>query len=269
MTIRLSDDEHSALKEMAGREGLSLSEYVRTLLNAAINPTYSPVAPDLDLTPPETISLHDRQVLVLLHRILGHVLPQGANGPEGDLEYQMERVKVLENGFTGEYWREVAGFYPELPKSTSHQLMEILDMFRAIKASLDRLSQSGFALNPDAVSGLSFNGFDHNDSHEGRLGDYTKFLMETGRWTELREQFEAIDGGNSHLPMLATYQRMLAEYRRIMASRNPGDPFSRLYLSVEELAQIHQASFHPSWPNKGKKIVLDDESSPALKFPTE
>jgi hypothetical protein len=45
------------------------------------------------------------------------------------------------------------------------------------------------------------------------------------RWTELKPQLERHDHGNSHMRMLDTYLRMLAEYRRIMDTRERG--FSR------------------------------------------
>jgi len=61
------------------------------------------------------------------------------------------------------------------------------------------------------------------------------------RWSELKRN----DDGNSHLLMLDTYMRMLAEYRRIMDGRRRG--LDRHYLlTLDELQQIAEARVHPS-----------------------
>ena len=85
----------------------------------------------------------DRQVLSLLHRILARVLPEDANDVDGDLEYQLKRAKILEEGFAGEYWLEVAGFSTELSKRDCGRVSDILQMFRIITFSIDHLQNDG------------------------------------------------------------------------------------------------------------------------------
>lgn len=52
---------------------------------------------------PETTRIADRQTLSMLHRTLARVLPEDANDDDGIAAYQLERARVIESGFTGEY----------------------------------------------------------------------------------------------------------------------------------------------------------------------
>lgn len=79
------------------------------------------------------------------------------------------------------------------------------------------------------------------------MADYVEFQMRgADRWTELRPQLERNDGGNSHFPVLDTYMRMLAEYRRIMDGCERRFDRMDYVLSQEELQQIRDARVHPS-----------------------
>ncbi len=79
------------------------------------------------------------------------------------------------------------------------------------------------------------------------MASYVEFLMRDGeRWTELQPQLERNDRGNSHMPMLDTYLRMLSEFRRIMDSRKRGVRRLDYLLSLEELERIADAQVHPS-----------------------
>ena len=247
IAIRLTEHEHAAVKRAAEEEGVTLSDFVRTAVYAALPASQRPDAMRGGEVPsPDSIPLKERQQLVLLHRILAHVLPEDANGYEGDREYQMQRAEVMEKGFTGEYHMEVAGFSQELSKADSVLLMDILDMFRFITASREQLAEEGISLDPQVEYDLTFSGFDFHDPLEAQMAEYTEYLMDNDRWTELREQFESEDHGNSHTPMLAVYRRMLGEYRTIMSTRQPGSLGRRLKLSAKELTQIHYATIHPS-----------------------
>jgi hypothetical protein len=78
------------------------------------------------------------------------------------------------------------------------------------------------------------------------LGAYTKYVVGDGRW---REQADAIEreGGNSHFPVLPTYQRMLVAFDPIWEKRVRDSSLSfedRMYLDVEELAAIYAASLY-------------------------
>jgi uncharacterized protein YfbU (UPF0304 family) len=249
MNIRVEDRIRDQLKEMADAEGITLSEYVRDLVMAAIVPVYQPPVDHGDEPAPETMRIADRQVLSLLHRILARVLPEDANDDDGDEDYQLERARVIEAGFTGEYWKEVAGFRAELSKRDCDRVLDILDMFRVITFSIARLKKQGTTVSEDAAHALEFRGFDHNDGLEGHMASYVKHLMSDDRWTELQPQLDSNDGGNSHHRMFSIYLRMLAEYRRIMDGRGRGFHRDDYLLSMDELEQIAAAQVHPA--NRG------------------
>ena len=244
LNIRVEDRIRDQLKELADAEGVSLSEYVRDLLMAVVVPVFEREVEPGDEPPPETMRLADRQVLAMLHRILARVLPEDANDADGDADFQLERARLIEWGFTGEYWREVAGFRTELSKRDCDRVLDILDMFRVITYSIKRLEEQGTPVSESCV--LEFQGFDFRDGLEGHMASYVKFLMSDGRWGELQPQVDRNDGGNSHHRMLDTYLRMLAEHRRIMDSRGRGFRRDDYLLSLEELEQIAAARIHPS-----------------------
>lgn len=270
LNIRVDDRVRDQLKELADDQGVSLSEYVRDLAMEAVVPVYESKVEHGAEPPAESMRIADRQVLSLLHRILARVLPEDANDVDGDLEYQLMRAKVLEEGYTGEYWYETAGFSTELSKRDCDRVSDILQMFRIITFSIDHLAQEGSPISEKLAYQLTFQGFDHNDSLEGHMASYVDFLMRDGeRWTELRPQLERNDNGNSHLRVLDTYMRMLAEYRRIMDSRERG--FSRLdyLLSDDELEQIADARVHPSNRRHFRSVTRYDGDAALIKMPSE
>lgn len=246
LNIRVEDRVRDQLKEMADDRGVTLSEFIRDLLMEAVVPVYEREVEHGDEPAPESMRIVDRQVLSLLHRILGRVLPEDANDVDGDLEYQLMRASILEAGFTGEYWYEVAGFNTELSKRDCGRVSDILQMFRIITYSIDHLSKEGTPVDEQLAFELEFEGFDHSDALEGHMASYVDFLMRDDRWTELKPQLERNDNGNSHHRMLDTYLRMLSVYRRIMDSRERGSSRLDYLLSQEELEQVAAARIHPS-----------------------
>ena len=246
LNIRVEDRIRDQLKEMADAEGVTLSEYARDLIMAAVVPIHQSPERHGDLPAPDTMRTFDRQVLSLLHRILARVLPEDSNDVDGTAEDQLERARVIESGFTAEYWYEVAGFRPELSKRDCGRVLDILDMFRSITFSIQRLEKQGTTVDEDTAYGLEFRGFDHNDGLEHHMASYVEHLMADGRWSELRPQLDNNDGGNSHRRMLDIYMRMLAEYRRILDGRNRGFHPDDYLLSMAELEQIAAARVHPS-----------------------
>lgn len=248
LNIRVDDRVRDALKERADGEGVTLSELVRDLLMEAVVPVYNePDGKHGDEPAPESIRIVDRQTLALLHRILAQVLPDDHPGEEGTPSDQLERAKVLEQGYTGEYWREVAGFSTELSKRDCGRVTDILEMFRNITYSFDQLEEDGTVVDEKLKSGLVFRGFDQNDALEVHMAGYVAFQMrEDHLWRELRPQIERTDNGNSHAPVLDMYLRMLSEYRRIMDSRERGAGRWDYHLSLDDLELIFTAQTHPS-----------------------
>ena len=158
-------------------------------------------------------------MLSLLHRILARVLPDDANDTDGDREYQLERAKILEEGFAGEYWLEVAGFSTELSKRDCDRVSDILQMFRIITFSIDHLDQDGVPVDRSMASGSRSRASTTTTRLRVIWRRTSSTRMRDDRWSELKPQVERSDGGNSHARMLDTYMRMLAEYRRVTNSR--------------------------------------------------
>jgi uncharacterized protein len=249
LNIRVEDRIRDQLKEVADAEGVTLSEYVRDLVMAAVVPVYRQPVKHGDELAPESMRIVDRQMLSLLHRILARVLPEDANDDDGDADYQLKRARMIESGFTGEYWQEVAGFRAELSTRDCGRVLDILEMFRVITFTIKRLEEQGTIVSEELGYELEFQGFDYNDGLESHMASYVEFLMDEDRWTELQPQLDRNDGGNSHHRVLDMYMRMLAEYRRIRDARGRGFRRDDYLLSMGELEQIAAARVHPS--NRG------------------
>lgn len=269
LNIRLDEHSRDQLKELATRDGVSLSEYCRTVLDERVAPVPKAVAGNAELEAPDTLPLNERRLLSLLHRILARVLPEDANDEDGDRAYQLELAELLEQGYAREYWREYAGMASELPKWRCEQVVDILQMFRSIKYSVDRLAGEEEPLHENIADGLEFLGFDHNDSLEGSLAQYVDFIMRDNRWTELKPQLERNDDGNSHMPMLDVYLRMLGSFRGIMDSRDGRFSPSDYLLSMEELHQIADQRVHPSNRRHFRSITRWNGVAALIKMPSD
>jgi uncharacterized protein YfbU (UPF0304 family) len=123
--------------------------------------------------------------------------------------------------------------------------MDILDMFRTIGDSIARLAHDGTPLDPELTEDLRYRGFDHNRLLEAQMVMYVRYLVENDRWAERKDFVLGAESGNSHMPTLELYLRMLAEYRRLIDSR-PRLPGSAYLLSADELRAIAAEIIHPS-----------------------
>ncbi|MCD2443707.1 YfbU family protein [Agromyces sp. SYSU K20354] len=219
-TINIRVEEHirDALQEMADARGITLSDYVRDLLREATVSIRTTPTTGSGLAP-DTLSVIDRQTLALLHRILARVLPEDANDVDGDLAYQLERAKALEEGYSGEYGMEFIGIRTELSPLNSERVKDILDMFRIFDYSIAAAAEAGESLEDETIRALRYQGFDFNDPLEAQMADYVEYLVNDGKWEERKEFLEGATHGNSHMPTLDMYNQMLASYRRIKDSR--------------------------------------------------
>ena len=133
---------------------------------------------------------------------------------------------------------------PELSRRDCGLVMDLLDMFRILKYSVE---QNPGVLSDNEVRALTFRGFDLNDEFEGRLLGYARWLVsEEDRWHEQSDTFSELnDRGNSHMPWLAAYQRMLKVYEPIWRGvlRRGGRSF---LLDIDELREVAAAATHPS-----------------------
>lgn len=241
VTIRLDDDTREGLEEIARTRDVTLSVLLRDQIDALLG---RPVPMRDDV--PHALSFQQRHMLEQQHEILA--LLHADN--EYESRYHRTMAEVLREGYAGEYDRVFGAIEPEMSRSECKLLWDILDMFRMLSASIDRLSANDrAALGDDNQRRLLFNGFDLNDSREGRLLRYVHHLVETDRWTEIKPRLGEIgDNGNSHSPYLATYERMLGVYMPIHEANVRGkrghSPDAWL-LTLDELKQVAEAW---AWP---------------------
>lgn len=87
----------------------------------------------------------------------------------------------------------------------SQEVLDILDMFRAMQRAVDALSEAEQAPFADEVTFLGFDG----NNETGHLV-FTEFLWKIGRFTDVKHEG---DDGNSHAPLLDHYRRMLEVWR--------------------------------------------------------
>jgi uncharacterized protein YfbU (UPF0304 family) len=244
ITVRIDDAVRDALQARADDERQTLSDFVRDRLQDAVF-DFRDKESDREGLEPKSLTPMDRHTLALLHRILGRVLPKDANDVDGDEDYQLERAKVLERGFTKEYWVEFAGIRPELNARHSEFVMDVLDMFRIALYSVNHLREEGTVIDDSLRQALTFQGFDHNDRLENQMSDYVRFLVKDEKWTEQEEFVLGRERGNSHHRMADVYSRMLTAYREAKQNRPSTGPKAYL-LDEKDLAKIAAARIHPS-----------------------
>jgi uncharacterized protein len=245
ITLRIDDPTRDQLQSMADGQGVSLSELLRLAIDGLFDrddresPRRSVV--------PESLSAVDRRQLALLHRILARLVEDQTEderlGHDGDTNYQLDRAEALEEGWTIEYDTEFYGMEPELSRRDCGLVMDILDMFRVMKHSIEATTAP---IPEETATMLSFSGFDLNDDFESRLLGYARSLIADGKWQELTDVFsDKNDRGNSHAPLLGAYRRMLGAYEPIWQSIVRRDGRKGYLLTVGELQQVADAAVHP------------------------
>jgi uncharacterized protein len=234
ISIRVEDDLKDRVEEVAAGEGMSVSEWTRKLFRTELGmdvPSWSA---------PSSLSKGNRLHLAMLHRLL-----QLASDDDDEVEHHTRMIEVLQKGFTGEYDDEFAAIQDELPLDECRLVWDILDMFRVIGGSVEKLGiESLKAVDGNAQNALEFRGFDFNDSREGRLAGYAAHVTRDGRWAELAVHFDDNhERGNSHMPVLGSYLRMLAVFQPFWADMVSGPNRGRYHLTHDELLAIVKA-----WP---------------------
>jgi uncharacterized protein len=238
VTIRIDDDTRDDLEEIARTRGLTLSD----LLRGQIDDLLGRDVPMRDAVP-HALSCPQRHVLAQQHEVLAllHADDEHESG------HHRAMATVLSEGYAGEYGDVFVDMRSEIARSECKLLWDILDMFRVLGASIDRLSADDHGvLGSDNEHRLRFDGFDRNDMRERRLLGYVHYLVGRGRWAELKTRLAEIgDNGNSHSARLPSYQRMLAAYTPIYEQAAKG---ARGYapdsesLSVDELKRLAEGS---------------------------
>ena len=239
ITLRVEDSTRDKLEQLAKARGTSVSELLRETIADLLGTRRELVT---DQTP-RSLNMKDRRMLALLHEILDRVDPDGEAGDH------RRQIDALERGFTDEYAYEFGALEPELSLAECTLVHDILEMFTVLESSVARLDEKAQAeLDDDARHVLVFAGFDLNDSRESRLLGYARHLINTERWEAMAGHFDdQHERGNSHMPTLARYQRMLTAFRAIVArkTKTAGLTLTAYQFGIDALREVGGAAYNP------------------------
>lgn len=244
LTLRVDDTVRDRLDTLARGRGATVSDLLRGAIDGLLGESRDWHAKHV----PQSLTVVERQMLALQHRILARLVGDDGNLEDGDTAYQFDRAGVLESGFSQEYWVEFAGIEPELSKAECGLVMDILDMFTALHLSVSILDEDAI---PERLRPLlEFSGFDLNDPLEGAMLAYARYLIGKGKWTTLADVFsESNDHGNSHGAFLGAYRRMLEVFtpiwREVIREGRPRAAAPRYVVAKDELIQVATAATHP------------------------
>lgn len=174
------------------------------------------------------LSLQERIILSNQYRILETLYPNEADS------FQKMR-EIVDGGYELHYDSlNVSVVECRLSPEQCEEVMDVLDMYRALRDSYDALKDKGDISRNE----IQFPGFDGNGEPgaDGYLG-YARFLILTERrWEEALENRHHGFDINSHSHVIEMYRRMLAEWKRLDKKRN---------LSSEEIKQVLAERIHP------------------------
>lgn len=144
------------------------------------------------------LSKRDRLFLINQYKILALL-------DDEEPDYYQKCIRILESGYESHYYTLDQFIEDPMPAEESHEILEILSMFRVLNDSYERLEdKSGIE-----EWRIKFAGFDGN-YETGEMG-YVAFLAEQDdRFTDVIERGKY----NSHCPCLDRYRRMLEHFRQ-------------------------------------------------------
>jgi uncharacterized protein len=239
LNIRIDDESRDLFDSLARARGLSTSDLLRELIWQALGRDDERPRDD---TTPASLSAVERRRLAMQHEILAILTAED----EWESGYHRQMVEVLNSGFTSEYYKTFQMIQPEMTARECNLVHDILEMFTTVERSVAELTDDERAsLGDHSDYALTFRGFDFNDSQESRLASYAHHVIKDDRWTDMADRFDdKHERGNSHMPTLATYQRMLSVWKPLWDKKikSYGGP-SQYRFTVEELQQILAA-----WP---------------------
>jgi uncharacterized protein len=248
LTLRVDDDVRDELERAARARGTTISGLLRAAIDDLLGGkhTGSQDRGGEGAGVPNTLDFIQRRTLALLHEILAEVADD-----ETDKDHHQRQVKVMTEGFAGEYYAEFGFMQVELTPAECEQVHDILEMFQMLEISMEQLAPADRArLGDSAEHILAFGGFDLNKPAEARFLTFAKYLVgDEDRWTHFRERLTTGERGNSHSPRLARYQRMAPVYKTIRDKNTSGRghrPDAYLFDVDDLLAMIEAARFPPS-----------------------
>lgn len=229
ISIRVSEETKSRLDGFAQESGSTLSgvilDAIRSLTGRGRTNYPEDVAP-YTLSSTNRLILYNQELLLSMYK----------DSDECDCEQHAKNAEILASGYTSDYSSVFASLRPEIPYSLCEELYDILDMFRVLRCSYDKLTDKEREEIEERK--VSFQGFDYSDGTESPLTSYVEFLFRDGKYQELEEPMRRFsDDGNSHHRNLDMYRRMYRCYSQIWRAHI----LTGEYLSLEEMNKIVSA----------------------------
>lgn len=154
------------------------------------------------------LSKKERLSFIYQLRILEALYPDEADG------FAKHRT-ALEEGYALHYDWLIEHLSDDMSEDDCREVLDILDMYRAITRGLDKLDNSDELRKHHFAK---FPGFDgNNETHHMSYVRY--FVVDLGRFSELRQ--DDYPYFNSHAPMLPTYRLMLKRWRDLPKKFEP------------------------------------------------
>lgn len=213
VTIRLDENTRDRIAEAAEESGVTVSTYIRETLelHLRVDAPGDQDRPDTDES--INLSMYERKIMQMLHR-LNLAVHGDLDDSQYDEDSEKKMIKMLEGGYTADYSEEFADISTPMTRAECELVWDILDMFRVIGSSAKELGGWDQLGVEGAERYGTFRGFDLNDAEEARMLAYSRYLLESGRWTEQTEAFSREnDFGNSHSTLLPTYRAMLRVFK--------------------------------------------------------
>ena len=229
ISIRVSDDLKSRLDALAQESESTLSGVILEAINSMTGGRRVDFPED---TAPYTLSSTNR--LILRNQ---EILLSMSNGLDDyEREIHAKNAAILANGYTSDYSEVFRALRPEVPYNLCEELYDILDMFRVLRFSYNKLADDDKAQVEERD--ISFRGFDYSDSTESPLSGYVEYLFNDGKYEELEEPMKRFsDDGNSHHRNLDMYRRMYRCFNQIWRKHL----LTAHELSLEEILKVVSA----------------------------
>lgn len=244
LNVRLDDHTRDLFDALANARGMTASDLLRELINQALGRDGHDRP--RDDTTPASLPAVERRMLGMLHEILALLTATEDDDGGWEAQYHRSMVEVLHDGYTAEYYKMFQMIQSEMTDRECSLVHDILQMFTEVERSVEELTDAERAsLGEHSHHALKFHGFDFNSSQEARLAAYAHYLIKDDKYRSMAERFDAKhEHGNSHMPTLAAYQRMLSVWRSMWKQKIEawGGPSNYLH-SLEELREIMAA-----WP---------------------
>lgn len=135
-----------------------------------------------------------------------------------DSEHYELSAQIFENGYTSLYFEALHNFSEELSENVSEEVELILQLYTALKLSVQDIPETE---RGDLLERVKFGGFDANN--EATHLSYARFLVDKmGQCKELHIF-------NSHMPTLAQYRSQLQKWNELNNTH---------YLKTEQIEQL-------------------------------